>query len=117
VVKQFLTVQLGALEHEVFCVAFLDAQHRLLAFREMFRGTLTQTAVYPREVAREALRLNAAAVVLSHNHPSGHVDPSRADEHLTQALKASLQLLDVRVLDHVVVAGDATVSFAERGLL
>jgi DNA repair protein RadC len=117
VVTQFLTVQLGALEHEVFCVAFLDAQHRLLAFREMFRGTLTQTAVYPREVAREALRLNAAAVVLSHNHPSGHVDPSRADEHLTQTLKATLQLLDVRVLDHVIVAGDATVSFAERGLL
>jgi DNA repair protein RadC len=73
--------------------------------------------VYPREVAREALRLNAAAVVLSHNHPSGHVDPSRADEHLTQTLKTTLQLLDVQVLDHVIVAGDATVSFAERGLL
>jgi DNA repair protein RadC len=83
----------------------------------MFRGTLTQTAVVPRDVAREALRLHAAAVVLSHNHPSVRLDPSRADEHLTQTLKATLQLLDVRVLDHVIVAGDATVSFAERALL
>ncbi len=117
VVKDYLLMHLAPLEHEVFCVAFLDAQHRLLAFREMFRGTLAQTSVYPREVVKEALILNSAAVVLAHNHPSGHVQPSRADEFLTQSLKTSLALVDVRVLDHVIVGGDATLSFAERGLL
>ena len=117
VVKDYLLMRLAPLEHEVFCVAFLDAQHRLLAFREMFRGTLAQTSVYPREVVKEALILNSAAVVLAHNHPSGHVQPSRADEFLTQSLKTSLALVDVRVLDHVIVGGDATLSFAERGLL
>ena len=116
-VREFLAVQLGALEHEGFCVAFLDAQHRLLAFEEMFRGTLTQTSVYPREIVRGALLHNAGAVVLAHNHPSGAVEPSRADELLTQTLKSALQLVDVRVLDHFIVAGDRTLSFAERGLL
>jgi DNA repair protein RadC len=117
VVREFLTVQLGALDHEVFCVAFVDAQHRLLAFREMFRGTLTQTSVYPREIIKEALAHNCAAVVLAHNHPSGSVEASRADEYLTQTLKQSLALVDVRVLDHVIVAGPDTMCFSERGLL
>ncbi len=116
-VRDYLTVQLGHLEHEVFCVAFLDSQHKLLAFQEMFRGSLTQTSVYPREVVKEALQVNAAAVVLAHNHPSGSLEPSRADEFLTQTLKSSLALVDVRVLDHFVVAGDGMLSFAERGLL
>ena len=96
---------------------FLDAQHRLLQFDEMFRGTLTQTSVYPREVVRRALALNAAAVILAHNHPSGVAEPSRADEFLTQSLKSALQLVDVRVLDHMVVGRTQVVSFAERGLL
>ena len=115
-VKDYLRVQIGVLGHEVFSVIFVDAQHRILALREMFRGTLTQTAVYPREVAKEALALNAAAVFLAHNHPSG-VAPSRADEFLTQSLKAALALVDVRVLDHFVVAGADVVSFAERGMI
>ena len=116
-VKDYLRLQLGARPHEVFAVLFVDAQHRLLAMEEMFRGTLTQTSVYPREVARRALELGAAAVVLAHNHPSGAAEPSRADEYLTQALKSALGLLDVRVLDHLVVGRDSVVSFAERGLL
>ena len=116
-VKDHLRLELGALEHEVFCVLFLDAQHRIIALRPMFRGTVTQTSVYPREVVKEALALNAAAVILAHNHPSGAVDPSRADEVLTQTLKTTLALVDVRVLDHLVVAGAEVCSFAERGLL
>jgi DNA repair protein RadC len=116
-VKQYLQLQLGALAHEVFAVLFLDAQHRLIRLEEMFRGTLTQTSVYPREVARRALELHAAAVILAHNHPSGLAEPSRADEFLTQGLKSALQLLDVQVLDHLVVGRGEVVSFAERGLL
>jgi DNA repair protein RadC len=116
-VKDYLRLQLGAHAHEVFAVLFLDAQHRLIALEEMFRGTLTQTSVYPREVVRRALERHAAAVVLAHNHPSGVAEPSRADEALTQALKAALQLVDVRVLDHLVVGRGGVVSFAERGLL
>jgi DNA repair protein RadC len=116
-VKDHLRLELAALEHEVFCVLFLDAQHRIIALRPMFRGTVTQTSVYPREVVKEALALNAAAVILAHNHPSGVVDPSRADEVLTQTLKTTLALVDVRVLDHLVVAGAEVCSFAERGLL
>ena len=96
---------------------FLDAQHRIIALKEMFRGTVTQTSVYPREVVKEALALNAAAVILAHNHPSGSAEPSRADEFLTQTLKSALALVDVRVIDHLVVTGDAVTSFAERGLL
>ena len=116
-VKHFLQLQLGAREHEVFAVLFLDAQHRLLKFDEMFRGTLTQTSVYPREIAKRALELGCAAVILAHNHPSGAAEPSRADEYLTQTLKSALQLIDVRVLDHLVVGHGEVVSFAERGLL
>ncbi len=96
---------------------FLDHQHRLLAMEELFRGTLAQTSVYPREVVKRALALNAAAVVLAHNHPSGVAEPSRADEHLTQSLRSALALVDVRVLDHFVVGAADVVSFAERGLL
>ena len=105
------------LEHEVFSVVFLDAQHRVIELRQMFRGTVTQTSVYPREVVKEALQLNAAAVILAHNHPSGVPEPSRADEFPTQSLKSALQLVDVRVLDHLVVTATAVVSFAERGLI
>ena len=96
---------------------FLDTQQRLIAFEELFRGTLAQTSVYPREVVKRALALNAAAVVLAHNHPSGVAEPSRADEALTQALRSALALVDVRVLDHLVVAGADVRSFAELGLL
>jgi len=117
VVRDYLSLQIGELEHEVFCVLFLDAHNRMIAMREMFRGTVTQTSVYPREVVKESLVLNAAAVILAHNHPSGHPEPSRADEFLTQTLKTSLALVDVRVLDHLVVGGSEVVSFAERGLL
>jgi DNA repair protein RadC len=115
--KDFVALQLGGRSQEVFAVLFLDAQHRLLRLEEMFTGTLNQTSVYPREVVRRALAHNAAAVVLAHNHPSGLAEPSRADEHLTQALQAALRLVDVRVLDHVVVGQGQVVSFAERGLL
>ena len=116
-VKDYLRLEIGLLEHEVFCVVFLDAQHRVIELRQMFRGTVTQTSVYPREVVKESLQLNAAAVILAHNHPSGVPEPSRADEFLTQTLKTALQLVDVRVLDHLVVTANAVVSFAERGLL
>jgi len=116
-VKDYLKLQLAELPHEVFGLLFLDAQHRLLCFEELFRGTLTQTSVYPREVVKRALSVNAAAVILAHNHPSGVAEPSRADEHLTQTLRSALALVDVRVLDHLVVARTEVVSFAERGLL
>ena len=116
-VKDYLRLEIGLLEHEVFCVVFLDAQHRVIELRQMFRGTVTQTSVYPREVVKEALQLNAAAVILAHNHPSGVPEPSRADEFLTQTLKSALLLVDVRVLDHLVVTATAVVSFAERGLI
>ena len=116
-VKDYLALALGGRAHEVFCVLFLDAQHRLLRLEEMFHGTLSQTSVYPREIVKRALQLNAGAVVLAHNHPSGVAEPSRADEYLTQTLKTALQLVDVRVLDHVVVGQGQVVSFAERGLL
>jgi len=116
-VKHYVQLQLGALAHEVFAVLFLDAQHRLLHYEEMFRGSLTQTSVYPREVVKRGLELNAAALIFAHNHPSGRAEPSRADEHLTQTLKSALALVDVRVLDHLVVGRGAVISFAERGLL
>lgn len=116
-VRDYLQLQLGARSHEVFAVLFLDSQHRLLAFEELFRGTLTQTSVYPREVVKRALSLNAAAVILAHNHPSGVAEPSRADEFLTQSLRSALALVDIRVLDHIVIAGSNATSFAERGLL
>jgi DNA repair protein RadC len=104
-------------EHEVFIALFLDAQNRLLAADELFRGTLAQTSVYPREVVKRALAINAGAVIFAHNHPSGIAEPSRSDELLTASLKQALALVDVRVLDHLIVAGNSTVSFAERGLL
>ncbi|MGE5865201.1 MAG: RadC family protein [Rhizobacter sp.] len=116
-VKDHLRLHLGHLPHEVFAVLFLDAQNRLMRLETLFRGTLTQTSVYPREVVRRALELHAAAVVLAHNHPSGAAEPSRADEYLTRTLKAALDLVDVRVLDHLVVGRHDVTSFAERGLL
>jgi DNA repair protein RadC len=116
-VKDYLSLRLAGLEHEVFAVLFLDSQHRLLCMEELFRGTLTQTSVYPREVVKRALQLNAGALILAHNHPSGLAEPSRADEFLTQRLKSALQLVDVAVLDHLVIGTGQTVSFAERGLL
>ena len=116
-VKNYLQLQLGGRGFEVFAVMFLDSQQRLLKLEEMFRGTLTQTSVYPREVVKRALDLHAGAVVLAHNHPSGAAEPSRADEYLTQTLKSALALIDVRVLDHLIVGRNEVVSFAERGLL
>lgn len=116
-VRQYLRLRLGHLPHEVFLALFLDAQNRLLAPEELFRGTLTQTSVYPREVVKRALAHNAAAVVFAHNHPSGVAEPSRADEMLTRTLKEALQLVDVRVLDHLIVAHGDVMSFAERGMI
>ena len=117
-VRDFLRLKLGALEHEAFGVVWLDSQNRVIAHGELFRGTLTQTSVYPREVVKAALACNAGAAILYHNHPSGLGDPSHADQALTTTLKQALALVDVRVLDHFIVAGAATpVSFAERGLL
>ncbi|WP_343591204.1 DNA repair protein RadC [Paracidovorax wautersii] len=116
-VKHYLQLHLAAKAHEVFAVLFLDSQNRLIALEELFRGTLTQTSVYPREVVLRALHHHAAAVVLAHNHPSGSVQPSRADEALTRTLKTTLALIDVRVLDHVIVAPGAALSMAEEGLV
>lgn len=116
-VRQYLSLKIGALPREVFMVIFLDAQHRVLAVEELFSGTLMQTSVYPREVVKRSLHHNAAAVIFAHNHPSGVPEPSQADESLTEALKAALNLVDIRVLDHFIVAGNQVLSFAERGLL
>lgn len=116
-VRDYLRLVFAGQEYESFVVLFLDAQNRLIASHEMFRGTLTQTSVYPREIVKESLRFNAAAVIFSHNHPSGVPEPSRADEQLTSSLRQALALVDVKVLDHFIVAGPATLSFAERGLL
>jgi DNA repair protein RadC len=113
----FLQASLRDRSYEVFCCLFLDNRHRVLAFEELFRGTLNGTAVYPREIVKRALALNAAAVILVHNHPSGVAEPSRADEQLTERLVEALTLVDVRVLDHFVVGDGETVSFSERGLL
>jgi DNA repair protein RadC len=115
--RDYLTLKLAELEHELFVCLWLDAQNRLIEYSELFRGTLTQTSIYPREVVKEAMRLNAAAVIFSHNHPSGLAEPSRADEALTKTLKQVLELVEVKVLDHIVIGGTSTVSFAERGLL
>jgi len=117
VVKDYLRLVLGGRQQEVFMVLFLDSQHRLIASEEMFHGTLTQTSVYPREVVKRALIHNAAAVILSHNHPSGLAEPSSADRMLTDALKQALGLVDVRVLDHFVIGEQGALSFAERGLI
>ncbi|WP_312714618.1 RadC family protein [Stutzerimonas nitrititolerans] len=117
VVKEYLGAKLAGFEHEVFAVLFLDNRHRLIDYVEMFRGTIDSASVYPREVVKEALKRNAAAVILSHNHPSGNAEPSQADRTLTGRLKDALGLVDVRTLDHIVVAGLERVSFAELGLL
>ncbi len=116
-VADYLKVLFLAREYESFVVLFLDGQHRFIAVEELFWGTLTQTAVYPREIVKRALYWNAGAVVFAHNHPSGVAEPSRADELLTTTLKAALALVDVTVLDHLVVAGNTAISFAERGLV
>jgi DNA repair protein RadC len=116
-VKNYLRLQLASERREVFAVLFLDTQNCVIAFEVMFVGTLTQTSVYPREVALAALGHEAVAVILTHNHPSGSVQPSRADEHLTHTLKQSLALVDVRVLDHIIVGGNAALSMAEQGLM
>ncbi|SEL94829.1 DNA repair protein RadC [Pseudoxanthomonas sp. GM95] len=117
VVRDFLQVKLSGFEHEVFAVIFLDTMHRLIAYAEMFRGTIDSASVYPREVVKEALRVNAAAVILAHNQPSGNPEPSAADKAITRRLKDALELVDVRTLDHIVVGGHSTTSFAERGLI
>ncbi len=116
-VRDYLRLALGGREHEVFVCIWLDAQHRVTKFEEPFRGTLTQTSVYPREIVKAALNANAAAVIFAHNHPSGAAQPSQADELLTRSLKEALALVDVKVLDHFIVAGNQAISFAERGLL
>jgi len=116
-VRDYLCLRLGSLSREVFMVLFLDAQNRVLVLEELFSGTLTQTSVYPREVVKRALHHNAASVIFAHNHPSGVAQQSRADELLTTSLKQALALVDIRVLDHFIVAGNSTLSFAERGLL
>lgn len=116
-VSDYLRLTIGGREHEVFVAVLLDAQHRVIGCEELFRGTLTQTSVYPREVVKCALARNAAAVILAHNHPSGIAEPSQADEFLTRTLKAALALVDIRVLDHFVVGAGCSLSFAERGLL
>ncbi|MFZ5484790.1 MAG: RadC family protein [Pseudomonadota bacterium] len=116
-VRDFLRLKLAGLPHEVFLAVFLDAQNRVLEAEELFRGSLTQTSVYPREVVKRALAHNAAGVILAHNHPSGVAEPSQADRWLTEQLKTALALVDVKVLDHFVVAGMTGLSFAERGLL
>ena len=117
-VRDYLRLKLAALPYEVFMVLLLDAQNRLIRSEELFRGTLTQTSVYPREIVKLALAHNAAALILAHNHPSGVAEPSRADEQLTLSLRQALALVDVKVLDHFIVAGNAApLSFAERGLL
>ena len=116
-VRDYLCLRLGGLKREVFMVLFLDPQNRVVAQEELFSGTLTQTSVYPREVVKRALHHNAASVILAHNHPSGVAQQSRADEMLTEALKQALALVDIRTLDHIVVAGNSSLSFAERGLL
>lgn len=115
--KTWLRLQLGGLEHEEFLVVYMDAHHRILGIESLFRGTLTQTSVYPREVVKRALTMNCGSLAFVHNHPSGSTEPSRADECLTASLKAALALVDVRCLDHLIVAGDQVLSMAERGLV
>ncbi len=117
VVRDYLQLLLGGRHQEVFLVLFLDTQHRVIASEELFHGTLSQTSVYPREVVKRALGHNAAAVILAHNHPSGVAEPSQSDQLLTDALKQALSLVDVRVLDHFIVAMGQAMSFAEKGLI
>lgn len=116
-VRDFLRLRLAGKKQEIFVCIFVDSQHRVIAAEDMFHGTLTQTSVYPREVLRQALEHNAAAVILAHNHPSGYAKPSQADQFLTQNLRVALTLIDVDVLDHFIVTDEAITSFAELGLL
>jgi DNA repair protein RadC len=116
-VRDYLRLAIAGREHEVFVCLWLDAQHRMISCDELFRGTLTQTSVYPREIVKAGLKANAAAVIFAHNHPSGVAQPSQADELLTRNLKEALALVEIKVLDHFVVAGNQALSFAERGLL
>lgn len=114
---KYLQSRLATLDHESFWLVFLDNRHRIIEFKEMFRGTIDGTSVYPREVVKEALTLNAAAVILAHNHPSGISEPSQADERITKRLKAALELVDIRVLDHIIIGQDSHTSMAQRGTL
>lgn len=116
-VREFLWLKLAGYDHEVFGAIFLDTQHRVIEFSELFHGTLDSASVYPREVVKAALHHNAGAVIFTHNHPSGEPDPSDADRRITQRLQEALGLIEVRVLDHIVVGGSDSVSFAERGYL
>ena len=115
--KAYLMLKLAELEHEVFSILYLDTRHRLIEYVELFRGTVNGASVHPREVVKEALKRNAAAVIFAHNHPSGVPEPSEADKHLTNGLSDALRVLDIRVLDHIIVGGMETISFAERGLV
>lgn len=113
----YLTSKLAHLSHEVFCVVYLDNRHRVIRFNKLFRGTIDGTSVHPREVVKESLACNAAAVILAHNHPSGDPEPSQADQNITRRLRDALALVDIRVLDHIVIGGNQSVSLAERGML
>lgn len=113
----FLHAKIGHLQHEMFCCLYLDNRHRVLRFDQLFRGTIDGTSVYPREVVKEALAINAAAVILAHNHPSGVAEPSQADERITGRLKSALELVDIRLLDHLIIGDAETTSLASRGLL
>ena len=115
--RDYLRLHLAPRDHEVFAILFLDNRHRVIEFVPLFRGTVDGASVYPREVVKEALHRNAAAVILAHNHPSGVAEPSQADELITHRLRDALALVDIRILDHLVITGDTVVSFAERGLL
>ena len=115
--RRYLITTLGDLPHEVFCCLFLDTRHRLICYEELFQGTIDGASVHPREVVRRALHHNAAAVILAHNHPSGVAEPSDADQRITRRLKQALQLVDIRVLDHLLVGDRTAMSFAEHGLL
>jgi DNA repair protein RadC len=117
VVRDFLSIKLGSLEHETFCVLLLDARHRLIEYVELFRGTIDSASVHPREIVKLALAKNAAALLCAHDHPSGVAEPSQADEQITQRIKAALDLVQVRFLDHIIIAGGVAVSLAERGLI
>ena len=115
--ESFLKARMQHLDHELFCCLYLDNRHRVLRFDELFRGTIDGTSVYPREVVKEALAVNAAAVILAHNHPSGVAEPSQADERITRRLKSALELVDIRLLDHLIIGNAETTSLASRGLL
>ncbi len=115
--EAYLQARFRNLGHELFCCLYLDNRHRVLRFAELFRGTIDGTSVYPREVVKEALAVNAAAVILAHNHPSGVAEPSQADERITRRIRAALELVDIRLLDHLVVGDGAATSMASRGLL